>query len=110
MASLAKGACAWEDLNTLRNFTGIGEHERICALILRPALSCRALLIISISKLLSGLTESGHHRVPLRAGPASGGTAPLAGGAEAESFMENATMLVEGEYACPARWALDDGA
>lgn len=108
MVSLAKGACSREDLATLHSLSDIGEQEKICALVLRPAIELsaewrahQALLIISIAKLLSGLTESGRAGYCFALDQQAVVLLRSSGGVEAESFAENATMLVEGEYGMP---------
>lgn len=108
MVALAKGACSKEDLATIQNLSGIGEHEKVCALVLRPAIELnaewhahRTLLIISIAKLLSGLTESGRAGYCFAMDQQAVVLLRSSGGVEAESFAENATMLVEGEYGMP---------
>jgi two-component system response regulator YesN len=108
LAGLAKGACAKDDLPTLQNLSGIQEREKVCALLLRPAIELsdewrahKTLLIISIARLLSGLTESGRAGYCIAMGNQAAVLLRASGGVEAETFAENAAMLVEGEYGMP---------
>jgi YesN/AraC family two-component response regulator len=108
LVGLSKGACTREDLTTLQNLAGIREHEKVCALLLSPAIELsdewrahRTLLIISIARLLSGLAESGHAGYCFARDNQAVVLLKASGGMEAETFAENAAMLVEGEYGMP---------
>ena len=108
LSKLAKGVCSRDDLLTIQNLSGIGEQEKVCALLLRPAIELsdewrahRTLLIISIAKLLNGLAESGRAGYCFAQENQAVVLLRASGGMEAETFAENAAMLVEGEYGMP---------
>ncbi len=108
LGALAKGTCSQEELATLSNLSGVSGHEQICALLMRPAIELsdewrahRTLLIITIAKLLSGLTESGRAGFCIAQDNQAVVLLRASCGMEAESFAENAAMLVEGEYGMP---------
>lgn len=108
LGSLTNGACSKEDMAAIANLSGIDEHERVCALLLRPAIELsdewrahRTLLIISIAKLLSGITESDRAGYCFALNYQVVVLLRASGGVEAEAFAENAAMLVEGEYGMP---------
>ena len=42
LSKLAKGVCSRDDLLTIQNLSGIGEQEKVCALLLRPAIELSA--------------------------------------------------------------------
>ena len=108
LSGLAKGVFAREDISSITGLSGIDEHERVCALILRPAIELsdewrahKTLLLISISKLLAGITDSGRAGYCFTQDNQVVVLLRAAGGVEAEAFAENAAMLVEGEYGMP---------
>jgi two-component system response regulator YesN len=101
-AALSKGASSREDLATIESLSGISSDERVCAVVLRPAIELsdewrghRTLLIMSIAKLLSGMTESGRAGYCFAAENMTVALLRASGGIEAASFAENAAMLVE---------------
>lgn len=107
-AALSKGASSREDLATIESLSGISSDERVCAVVLRPAIELsdewrghRTLLIMSIAKLLSGMTESGRAGYCFAAENMAVALLRASGGIEAASFAENAAMLVEAEYGMP---------
>lgn len=107
-AALSKGASSREDLATIESLSGISSDERVCAVVLRPAIELsdewrghRTLLIMSIAKLLSGMTESGRAGYCFAAENMTVALLRASGGIEAASFAENAAMLVEAEYGMP---------
>ncbi len=105
---LSKGVSSKDDLATIESLSGISGDERVCAVALRPAIELseewrghRALLTISIAKLLSGMTESGRAGYCFSVDNRAVAILRAAGGMEAASFAENAAMLVEAEYGMP---------
>lgn len=108
LSGLAKGVYAREDIAAITGLSGINEQERVCALILRPAIELsdewrahRTLLLISIAKLLAGITDSGRTGYSFAQDNQVVVLIRATGGAQAEAFAENAAMLVEGEYGMP---------